>query len=116
MSRLAWFLFGAATLATALVIAGGVILMSAHGFSAREAFAFRSGREFVCTCVQFGTVLTGSRIAFTPVRLRYDPLRPGTPSAEPGSTFSNPGASSEYALSIAPGKRPARLRANRASL
>ena len=36
MRRLAWFLFGAIALFVAIVIAGSVVLMGAHGFSARE--------------------------------------------------------------------------------
>ncbi len=35
MRRIAWFLFGVIALAAAILIAGGVILMGAHGFSAR---------------------------------------------------------------------------------
>lgn len=36
MPRLAWFLCGAVALLALIVIAGGVVLMGAHGFSARE--------------------------------------------------------------------------------
>jgi mono/diheme cytochrome c family protein len=36
MRRFAWFLFGALALFVVIVIAGGAVLMGAHGFSARE--------------------------------------------------------------------------------
>jgi mono/diheme cytochrome c family protein len=36
MPKLTWFLFGAAALLACIVIAGSVVLMGAHGFSARE--------------------------------------------------------------------------------
>jgi len=36
MPKLVWFLFGAVALLAVIVIAGGVVLMGSHGFSARE--------------------------------------------------------------------------------
>src|ERR1039457_1910308 len=36
MRKLTWFLFGALALLAIIVLGGGVFLMGAHGFSARE--------------------------------------------------------------------------------